>query len=197
MSARDRVLSRVRGALGREAARPPGGIVPARLTASAVDLGARIAMFQAALEKLAGKVHVASSEGDAGEYVRAVIGGGTAVISDAPLLRRCGFAPFAGEPSSVDVGVTGAAYGLADTGSLVMLASEEPRMNSLLPPVHVAVLARERLLSGLDELLTTLPRPADGTSSMVLITGPSRTADIEQILVRGVHGPGDLHVVIV
>jgi L-lactate dehydrogenase complex protein LldG len=53
------------------------------------------------------------------------------------------------------------------------------------------------MLSGLDELLTRVPQPADSTASMVLITGPSRTADIEQILVRGVHGPGELHVVIV
>ena len=53
-----------------------------------------------------------------------------------------------------------------------------------------------RLLSGLDELLSKIPLPAEQTSSMVLITGPSRTADIEQILVRGVHGPGEIHVVI-
>jgi L-lactate utilization protein LutC len=42
-----------------------------------------------------------------------------------------------------------------------------------------------------------VPYPADITSSMVLITGPSRTADIEQFLVRGVHGPGTIHVVLV
>jgi L-lactate dehydrogenase complex protein LldG len=53
------------------------------------------------------------------------------------------------------------------------------------------------MLSGLDELFTVLPRPAEQTSSMVLITGPSRTADIEQILVRGVHGPGEIHVILV
>ena len=79
-----------------------------------------------------------------------------------------------------------------------MLASpQEARLISLLPPVHVAVVPAERILSGLDELFTVLPHPAVQSSSMVLITGPSRTADIEQILVRGVHGPGEIHVVVV
>src|SRR5437588_99602 len=53
------------------------------------------------------------------------------------------------------------------------------------------------ILTDLDELLTVLPKPAEQTSSMVLISGPSRTADIEQILVRGVHGPGEIRVIIV
>jgi len=80
----------------------------------------------------------------------------------------------------------------------VMISShEEARLISLLPPIHVAVVSRDRMLSGLDELLSAVPLPADQSSSMVLITGPSRTADIEQILVRGVHGPGEIHVVIV
>ena len=70
-------------------------------------------------------------------------------------------------------------------------------MISLLPPMHIAIVERARLLTSLDELLSILPRPAEQTSSMVLITGPSRTADIEQILVRGVHGPGEIHVVVV
>jgi len=54
-----------------------------------------------------------------------------------------------------------------------------------------------RILANLDELLGVLPLPAEQTSSMVLITGPSRTADIEQILIRGVHGPGEVYAVIV
>jgi L-lactate dehydrogenase complex protein LldG len=70
-------------------------------------------------------------------------------------------------------------------------------MISLLPPTHVALVPRERILTGLDELLTQVPLPADRSSSMIFITGPSRTADIEQILVRGVHGPGELHVIVV
>ncbi len=79
---------------------------------------------------------------------------------------------------------------LADTGTLVMLSSaEEARMISLLPPLHLAVVPRDRILTGLDGLFTVLPNPGDKTSSMVLITGPSRTTDIEMILIRGVHGP--------
>jgi L-lactate dehydrogenase complex protein LldG len=68
---------------------------------------------------------------------------------------------------------------------------------SLLPPAHLAVVPRGRLLTGLDELFSIVPDPGSVASSMVLITGPSRTADIEQILVRGVHGPGQITVVIV
>ena len=100
--------------------------------------------------------------------------------------------------STADVGISSASYGLADTGSLVMLFSpSEARMISLLPPVHLAVLPKERILTGLDELLSVVPLPAERSSSMVLITGSSRTADIEQILIRGVHGPGEIHVVVV
>src|SRR4029078_13043419 len=100
--------------------------------------------------------------------------------------------------ASADGVITSADYALADTGTLVMLAGPaEARLISLLPPAHIAVVPRERILTGLDELFTVLPTPDAVTSWMVLIPGPSRTADIEQILVRGVHGPGQITVVIV
>jgi L-lactate utilization protein LutC len=100
--------------------------------------------------------------------------------------------------AAADIGITSGDYALAETGTLVMLSSrKEARLVSLLPPVHVAVVPRSRILANLDELLSLLPKPAEQTSSMVLITGPSRTADIEQILVRGVHGPGEIYAVIV
>jgi L-lactate utilization protein LutC len=98
----------------------------------------------------------------------------------------------------VDIGITSADYALCDTGTLVMIASPaEARLVSLLPPAHMAVVPSERILTGLDELFTILPDPAALSSSMVMITGPSQTADIEQILIRGVHGPGQITVVIV
>jgi L-lactate utilization protein LutC len=143
--------------------------------------------------------------------VEKAIAGKTAIASNAPYLAECGITGLAGVRSgisdreelrelcaSADVGITSADYALADTGTLVMLSSpREARMISLLPPAHIAVVPRARILTGLDELLSLVPNPAEATSSMVLITGPSRTADIEQILVRGVHGPGLLTVVVV
>ena len=100
--------------------------------------------------------------------------------------------------AGADIGITSAEYGLCDTGALVVLAShEESRLASLLPVVHVTVLPADRILTGLDELFTVLPDPAALSASMVLIGGPSRTADIEQILTLGVHGPRELHLVLV
>jgi L-lactate dehydrogenase complex protein LldG len=100
------------------------------------------------------------------------------------------------------VGVTGSDFALADSGTLVLLSSPgQGRSASLLPPVHVAILPASRILPDLPALLTTLPRtPADALkrgSVVTLVTGTSKTADIELTLVRGVHGPGELHVILI
>jgi L-lactate dehydrogenase complex protein LldG len=91
--------------------------------------------------------------------------------------------------------VSEALYGLADTGSVVLAASPaEPRGRSLLPYVHVSLLREDRILSGLDELFALLRN--DLPSALAIVTGPSRSADIEQKLAVGVHGPGEVHVVL-
>jgi L-lactate dehydrogenase complex protein LldG len=156
----------------------------------------RLERFCAALEKLAGKAYVASSREDAAAYVRSVVGERAALATGCAVLRECGIDYPEIAPDRAEVGITGADYGLAETGTIVVLSASEPRLTSLLPPVHVAILRREKMLTNLDELLEVLPDPAAQTASMVLITGPSRTADIEQILIRGVHGPGELHVIV-
>ena len=98
-------------------------------------------------------------------------------------------------PELEDAGVSEASYGLADTGSVVLASSrEEPRARSLLPAVHVSLLREERILPDLATLFETLGR--DLPSSLAIVTGPSRSADIEQRLVVGVHGPGEVHVVL-
>jgi L-lactate dehydrogenase complex protein LldG len=209
--ARDYVLHKTRTALGRSVGQPPPPPPEARIRIPELDLAGRIESFSCALEKLAGKVSVAASPAEAREQVASILAGRTAVASNAPILSECGIDRLEGvrtgftdcgelraASASAAVGITGADYALADTGTLVMMSSaQEARMISLLPPAHVAVVPLARLLTGLDELLSIVPRPSEITSSMVLITGPSRTADIEQILVRGVHGPGEIHVVLV
>jgi L-lactate utilization protein LutC len=205
---RDHILHRVRTAIGRSAGQPVADPPLVRIRIPVVDVEARIASMLSRVEALAGKACRCT---DPQAFVAEAIAGKTAVASNAPYLVECGITSLPGVRSgvadraelralcaTVDVGITSADYALADTGSLVMLSSpQEARMISLLPPAHIAVVPRERILTGLDELFSILPDPAAQTSSMVLITGPSRTADIEQILVRGVHGPGLITVVIV
>jgi L-lactate dehydrogenase complex protein LldG len=100
------------------------------------------------------------------------------------------------KPDLPDAGVSEAIYGLADTGSVVLAASpEEPRANSLLPDVHVTLLREESILPGLDELFAALG--PDLPSALAIVTGPSRSADIEQKLAVGVHGPREVHVVLI
>jgi L-lactate utilization protein LutC len=208
---RDNILHKVRTALGRSVGQQPPPPPAVRIAVPSVGAERKIDSFRARLEALAGRTHRASSAEDAVEYVAGIVVGRPAVASNASLLRECGVTALPSVRSGITdreelralcataaVGITSADYCLADTGTLVMIASrEEARLISLLPPIHVAVVSRDRMLSGLDELLTIAPLPAERSSSMVMITGPSRTADIEQILVRGVHGPGEIHVVIV
>lgn len=208
---KDFILHRVRTGVGRSAGQPPAPIPPVRLRVAETPVEERIRSMMERVEALAGKTYRAKSTEDARAFVAERIAGKSAVASNATFLVECGIAALPGVRSGVmaadelralcasaDVGITSADYALADTGTLVMLSSaHEARMISLLPPAHIAVVPQIRLLANLDELFTVLPNPAAVTSSMVLITGPSRTADIEQILVRGVHGPGDFTVVIV
>jgi L-lactate dehydrogenase complex protein LldG len=107
-----------------------------------------------------------------------------------------GFHVHRGEAPAIDgAGVSTALWGLADTGSVVLASSsEEPRARSLLPEVHVTLLREDRILPGLDELFVALGD--DLPSALAIVTGPSRSADIEQKLVVGVHGPGEVHVVL-
>jgi L-lactate dehydrogenase complex protein LldG len=205
---RDHILHRIRTALGRGAGQAVAPPPPVLLRVPEVAIEARVASMIERVRALAGE---AVESADARAFVARAIAGKTAVASNAAYLAECGIAGLAGVRSGItgreelreacatcDIGITSADYALADTGTLVMLAStEEARMISLLPPAHIAVVPRARILTGLDELFMLLPHPAEATSSMVLITGPSRTADIEQILVRGVHGPGLLTVVVV
>ncbi len=99
------------------------------------------------------------------------------------------------------LGVTGVDYALAETGSAVVIARPGvARLASLLPPVHVAVVRSGQVLPGLDELFTLRRRELlrnPRRHYMNIISGPSRSADIESTIVTGVHGPAEVHMVLV
>jgi len=211
MTARDEILRDIRTALGRAGTQVPAPLDAPLLRPSQLGRNLYVQLFGRNLEKLAGKVLVVHKPDEVVTTLQDLLTGKQAVASNAPFLETCGLTHLPEVRSgftdpealrqaciTADIGITSADYALAETGSLVMLSSpHEARLVSLLPPVHVAVIPRSRLLANLDELLTVIPKPADRSSSLVLITGPSRTADIEQILIRGVHGPGKVTVVIV
>jgi L-lactate dehydrogenase complex protein LldG len=106
--------------------------------------------------------------------------------------------------AAADLGVTGADLAVAETGTLVVVSGAgRPRSASLLPTCHVAVFDRHALVESLAQAGLALeawhdgPSPAWRGASINFITGPSRTADIELTLTRGVHGPKEVHAVFV
>ena len=179
--------------------------------------------FRTALEALAGVVHEASSMEQAADVVAGIAArlgtasilswsdeamalpgmtaalqarGLSAVPADVPQTGEARAARLA-ELAALPLGLTGADAGLAETGSVVIASGPgRPRMASLLVPVHVAVLRLDRLVDSISGLLATRGDLVAAGSNLVAITGPSRTADIEHTLSRGVHGPGEVHVIL-
>ncbi|MBV8821011.1 MAG: lactate utilization protein [Acidobacteriaceae bacterium] len=208
---RESVLGNVRKALGRPGGASPGPVPAPRMVCKSWDPERRIASFIQNFEALAGKAVRVPDAKAAATWLSTFLSGRSAVASNSDFLRECGITDLPGVVGGFTdrerlrtacahshVGVTSVDYALAETGTMILMASpQEARLISLLPPVHVAIFPASKFITGLDDLFTILPQPAEHTSSMVMITGPSRTADIEQILVRGVHGPGEVYAVIV
>ena len=102
------------------------------------------------------------------------------------------------EYRSVDMGVTGADAGLAESGSVVLTHGVgRPRMASLVPEIHVVLLETKLLDRSLAHWSSKHSHLVAETANLVVVTGPSRTGDIELQLNLGVHGPRHLHVVLI
>lgn len=107
-----------------------------------------------------------------------------------------GWAKYKQRLMTADLGITGADFGLAESGTLVLRTGEtEGRLASLLPPVHLAVIRADQILPSVVEFIAQSELSPPG-SSVIFITGPSRTADIELTLTVGVHGPKELYVLV-
>jgi L-lactate dehydrogenase complex protein LldG len=211
MNARDRILQAVRGHLGRtmRAAVPPPPPVPL-LGRIDLDAGEKLKQFGERLAAVGGHLHLGLQDGGLAvvrellaQYTPTTIARSdaraVAALREHDTLRRLGWLSPAAtkeELFAADLGITAAQWAIAETGTLVLdMQEERHRLASLLPPVHIALLPHARLLANLGEALKTLPRPLPPT--VTFVTGPSRTADIELQLVVGVHGPRELHVVLI
>lgn len=180
-----------------------------------------IARFTAEVERLSGKVHVAADPQQAIPQVLNILdelGGVSGVMAwdalplpgiaealqahgikiSVPRARGDQRASTLIQTEPTRVGITGVDAAFATTGTLALVTNErQGRLPSLLPPVHIALLRRDRLHGRLEDWLSIEGRLALlASNSIALITGPSRTSDIEMQTILGVHGPGVLHIVL-
>lgn len=187
LTSRDQILGNARAALHRQ----PGDPVPAPppVLLREAPRERLVEQFKNALEALAGHVVIVKTREDVEVAIDKALNGRTFIRAGGAFSREA--------IATTDAGITAADYALADTGSLVIFTeSNESRLLSLLPPCHIAVIESSRIVASLDDVFRLRPLPGAESSAMVVITGPSRTADIEMRLVRGVHGPGEIHVII-
>jgi L-lactate dehydrogenase complex protein LldG len=215
MSSRDAILGRIRGSVAGDPAlaMPPPPEVWLRTGPSTGEMADR---FARELADVAGETIRAASMDDARKKLAELVQEGkwTRVGAlDRPLCREATSSLPAGSvawaapdwtPRSMadlDAGIIEADYLLADTGSaMIACGRAEERLLCYLPPVSIVVAAADRLREHLPAAWTEIaPRVADPAlrGEFVFITGPSRTADIEKILILGVHGPKRLIVLLV
>ncbi len=215
MSAREDILTRIRSkvgeAQGREAA------VTARLAAHARglipvrgqgDIAHRIRIFTEMMQAVGGTVELIDDLDDVPEQVATYLRsqnlpahirrGSDAIFAKLPWHRAGTVQVDEGRAVDSDkASLTRAFAGVAETGTIIQLSGpESPTTLNFLPEVHIVVLEAENLFASYEEVWTKLrARPMPRTVNM--ISGPSRTGDIEQTIVRPAHGPKNMHVIIV
>lgn len=100
--------------------------------------------------------------------------------------------------AGIDIGFTYAEYGIADTGTLMVdCPSEELRLATMVSEFHVCIIPQSKIRANtyaVEKMMLTRMKKAP--NYMAYITGPSRTADIERVLALGVHGPLELHILV-
>ncbi|HET6952878.1 MAG TPA: LUD domain-containing protein [Acidimicrobiales bacterium] len=170
-----------------------------------------VGTFAAAVAHAEGTCHVVEGDipDDLLDTVAAELGGRSAVVSAEPLARTVGERLAARgvivadatpeRAAAAGLGVTSAVAAVAATGSVVLDSRvARSRTASLLPAVHLCVVSVNTLFRAPADVLRGLGSTPDALPpSLVLVTGPSRTGDIEQLLTLGAHGPTALHVVLV
>jgi L-lactate dehydrogenase complex protein LldG len=220
--AREEIIRRIRSAQKRDApgskeqtiaedylARHPSGPRPA-------PYADRLAQFRAMAERMASTVETVGRSSDAPAAIaRYLAGHGIApnvvawpALQDLPWSASALSAEFRpprrDESNGSDlVGITGAFCAIAETGTLVLLsAADTPASTHLLPETHIALLQAERIVDTMEDVFELLRRERGGVGQMMprtinMVSGPSRTGDIEQTIVLGAHGPYRVHIIVI
>jgi L-lactate utilization protein LutC len=219
-------MERIREALGRSRQAAPRSIEfpPLGQVMPPIDPQDLVPKFEEELRNVAGKPHRAANGDELDRLFRLILKSSPPVVlSRSPVISRLGLentfrawglkvavwpSPWASEAAlrgfrdrcfEAEFGITGVDFVLAETGSLILSSiTEGSQLASLAPPVHIALYRRSQVLASLEGVLEqgSLAHLEPGRS-IVFITGPSGTGDIEQILIRGVHGPRDVHAILV
>lgn len=183
-------------------------VVEQDIVPSTISRSSLVESFQKSLEMVGAPCSIVSDENEASEGIKKVISSLAAnriAISDSELIKR--LVDRNGKTEVVenapaaylfdcDLGITSAQLAIAETGTLVLESDREShRLTSLVPPVHLCVIKADNIRQTLGEILEITSR--DLSRTITFITGASRTSDIELTLAIGVHGPGELHVIVV
>ena len=173
-------------------------------TATDVDV---LGVFRESLELVGAKCSFVENENEAANRLRAIVSNKSAtevIVSDSELVHR--IVSEAGIDAIADasrdelfdshIGITSAQWAIAETGTLVLESgAEQHRLISLVPPVHVCLLNANSIRQSMAEILELVE--VDTNPAITFITGASRTSDIELTLAIGVHGPGELYVIVI
>jgi L-lactate dehydrogenase complex protein LldG len=220
------VLVEIRRALGRsESSRPPA-LEPFIQPGAEGNHQDIVAQFIAEVTAVRGEVHCAQSDEEVAPLIIDICrstGARKVALSGSPLLAErnlsarfaehglevmiaAQFGPgrrveLLSELAGCGAGVTAVDYAIAETGTIVLSSDEEHALVvSLLPPVHIAVVGERQVKATMAEAVSWLKVERMGRSqscrSANFITGPSRTSDVELTLSIGVHGPKELHLIV-
>ncbi len=198
MTAREAILAAAKA--GRRTEPAPRYTVPAWT-------GDTVSQFAERARSTAAEVHDIAQIEDAPEAIWSILVGKNAArsvhiprnspVNDLPWQRAPGLTVKSERPSGSDSAVSFADYAIAETGTLVFFSAEKSASSwHFLPGCEFVLLRRHLIVPQFETVIDSLARQAGIPATVNLVTGPSRTADIEQTIERGAHGPRELCILI-
>ena len=216
-TSRDQILNRLHAALGKQ---PQVIFEPAELPLVSLDRFQRIDKLKTLMEAVRTEVHVVEDQDwtshfkdllkkrdlktllfapgtPVGDRLQAAWEGASDELPEL-VTYEGQIEDFKEQLFGIDAAITSTVGGIAETGALILWPDEkEPRLMSLVPPIHIAILHADKIHTTFFEAMQAEDWAQKMPTNVVLISGPSKTADIELTLAFGVHGPKELIVIII